>query len=208
MSSGSKGEMGPEKSRSDNPLPTIKRETRILSPWVTLETIAVRRSSGGASFDVFHAFRQPDYVHVLGMTRDGLFVLVQQYRPVIEQWTFELPGGLRASGEDAATTATRELREETGFEALTVVPLLECMADVGRLRNKFFGFFALLDRSADLGAPELRTVLVSGAELREHAMAGRIAAPSHIGLLYVAAVHPRVRELCLEAGHRAIPWLL
>jgi ADP-ribose pyrophosphatase len=140
------------------------------------------------------------------MTRHGTFVLVQQFRPVIERWTLEFPGGLRDPGEEPDATAVRELREETGFAALEMIPLIESHADVGRLSNRFFGFFALAAQGAE---PEsgINVVLVSGEELRAYASNGRIATSGQIGLLYLAAVHPRVRELCRHCGHPIVPWM-
>ncbi len=182
----------------------ISRDRSVLSPWVTLETISVARDA--STVDVYHAFRQPDYVQVFTMTAHGAFVLVRQYRPVIERWTIEFPGGLRDPGESAEITATRELREETGYDIIELVPLIECDADVGRLCNKFFGYFALAERVAD---PEsgIATVIVDGASLQDFAVTGRIACASQIGLLYLAAIHPRVRELCQQSGYPTVPWL-
>ena len=121
----------------------ISRNCACLSPWVTLETVSVAHSEVPEHIEVFHAFRQNDYVHVLTMTRQGTLIVVRQYRPVIERWTLEFPGGLRDPGEQPDAAAARELREETGFAAVEMIPLVECHADVGRLSNKFFGFFAL-----------------------------------------------------------------
>ena len=126
----------------------VSRSCTDLSPWVTLETISVARGASMAPA-LYHAFRQPDYVHVLAMTKCGAFVLVRQFRPVIERWTLEFPGGLRDPGEHPETTAVRELKEETGFSTTEMVPLIEAHADVGRLCNKFFGFFAVADRIAE-----------------------------------------------------------
>jgi ADP-ribose pyrophosphatase len=183
----------------------ISRDRTELSPWVTLETVSVAWNA--STIDKFHAFRQADYVQVFTMTVDGTFVLVQQYRPVVARWTIEFPSGLRDPGENPEITAGRELKEETGYNIIEMVPLIEGDADVGRLCNKFFGFFALADRVAD-PEPGITTLLVSGTTLQAYATTGRIACPGHIGLLYLAAVHPRVRELCRQCGYPTVPWLI
>lgn len=183
----------------------ISRDRTDLSPWATLETISVAWGSS-TDVDVFHAFRQADYVRVLTMNQRGGFLLVQQYRPVIERWTLEFPGGLRDPEENPEVTAARELKEETGFEASEIIPLIECAADVGRLCNKFFGFFAVADEVSD-PEPSIGAVVVSGDELQAYAAAGHISVPGDIGLLYLAAVHPRVRELCRRCGYPTVPWL-
>jgi ADP-ribose pyrophosphatase len=183
----------------------ISRDRTELSPWVTLETVSVARNA--STIDKFYAFRLADYVHVFTMTPHGTFVLVQQYRPIVARWTIEFPGGLRDPGESPEIAAGRELSEETGYKVIEMVPLIESDADVGRLCNKYFGFFALADKVADPEAG-IATVLVGGATLQAYATTGRIACPGHIGLLYLAAVHPRVQELCRRCGYPSVPWLI
>jgi ADP-ribose pyrophosphatase len=183
----------------------ISRDRTELSPWVTLETVSVARNA--STIDKFHAFRQADYVQVFTMTADGTFVLVQQYRPVVARWTIEFPGGLRDPGENPEIAAGRELKGETGYKVIEMVPLIEGDADVGRLCNRFFGFFALADQVAD-PEPGIATLLVSGTTLQAYATTGRIPCPGHIGLLYLAAVHPRVQELCRQCGYPTAPWLI
>jgi 8-oxo-dGTP pyrophosphatase MutT (NUDIX family) len=150
----------------------ISRDRTELSPWVTLETVSVARNA--STIDKFYAFRQADYVHVFTMTPHGTFVLVQQYRPIVARWTIEFPGGLRDPGESPEIAAGRELSEETGYKVIEMVPLIESDADVGRLCNKYFGFFALADKVADPEAG-IATVLVGGATLhhdRAHRLPG------------------------------------
>jgi len=54
---------------------------------------------------------------VLAITRDKTFVLVRQFRPAIEMFTLELPGGHVEEGETPEQSARKELLEETGFGA-------------------------------------------------------------------------------------------
>lgn len=56
-------------------------------------------------------------VGIIALTDDGKIVLVHQYRTAVEQVTLEIPAGKLEPGEDPATCAARELREETGYEA-------------------------------------------------------------------------------------------
>lgn len=53
---------------------------------------------------------------VIALTSPGdEVILIRQFRPPLQNFTIEFPAGLIDAGEDAATTARRELHEETGL---------------------------------------------------------------------------------------------
>ncbi|MBI4757826.1 MAG: NUDIX hydrolase [Chloroflexi bacterium] len=56
-------------------------------------------------------------VVIAALDRDGNVILVRQERTPIGKKLWELPAGGVDDGEDPATAASRELREETGFDA-------------------------------------------------------------------------------------------
>ena len=112
----------------------VGRRAVFSSPWVTLVEKDV--DWGGATGrENFYSLEQCDYVTVFARTPSGLIPVVRQYRPAVEDYTLELPAGLVEPGESPEETARRELKEETGLEALTTRYLGAFNPDTGRLSN-------------------------------------------------------------------------
>lgn len=75
-------------------------------------------------------------VGVLAVTDQDEVVLVEQFRIPVQKRVIEIPAGLVGDepehrGEALAETAGRELLEETGFRAGSVVPLLSSPTSAG-----------------------------------------------------------------------------
>ncbi len=68
-------------------------------------------------------------VCIVAVTDDRKLVLIEQPRPAMNGPVIELPAGLVGDGEDAGelgrAAANRELIEETGFEAASIVEVAE-----------------------------------------------------------------------------------
>jgi ADP-ribose pyrophosphatase len=66
---------------------------------------------------------------IIAITPDKKVVVVRQFRPNIERWMFDIPGGLFNEGEDPQAGALRELKEETGYVPGNVEYLGESVYD-------------------------------------------------------------------------------
>jgi 8-oxo-dGTP pyrophosphatase MutT (NUDIX family) len=100
-----------------HPRPWERLESRRLAEY---EMFAVRedrsRSPKDGKVETYHVAESPGGVCVVALTDDGRVVMVEQFRHGTRRLSLELPSGVVDDGESPEDAATRELREETGFE--------------------------------------------------------------------------------------------
>lgn len=82
--------------------------------WMNLRQERVELPSGSIVPEWF-VLEFPDWVNVIAITRDGHFVMEDQYRHALGQTHFELVAGVIDPGESPLEAARRELSEETGY---------------------------------------------------------------------------------------------
>ena len=104
-------------------------------PWTTIERERIQecrvfdvqrilaRSPRSGEDHVFFGIGATDWVNIIPITPEGQVVMVRQFRHGSQSLTLETPGGMVDPGEAPAVAAARELREETGYEASSVVSL-------------------------------------------------------------------------------------
>jgi 8-oxo-dGTP pyrophosphatase MutT (NUDIX family) len=94
----------------------------------------------------------PDWVNVIPLTREGRVLLIRQWRYGIEGFTLEIPGGVVEPDEDPATTAARELLEETGYRAGSVQKIGTVHPNPAIHNNRTFTYVA--EDLEQIGPPE------------------------------------------------------
>lgn len=91
-------------------------------PWFTVRHESLELPDGRRIPD-YYVFEYPDWINVTAVTRDGRFVLIDQYRHGLGETSYEIPAGVtEPSDASPLAAAQRELMEETGYGGGPVAP--------------------------------------------------------------------------------------
>jgi 8-oxo-dGDP phosphatase len=99
--------------------PWIRRSRAVVyeNAWITVWHDEVVRPDGSEGvYGVVHFPREA--VGVVAVDEEGRILMVGQHRYTLDEYSWELPEGGVDPGESLLEGAQRELREETGFEAV------------------------------------------------------------------------------------------
>jgi ADP-ribose pyrophosphatase len=114
--------------------------------------------------------------------------LLKQYRYAVDQYIFEAPAGTMEEDEDPIETAQRELIEETGFVAKTIVPKGFIYTTPGYTDEKIFLFEARdLSPSEEFGKDEdeiIEVMDVATSDLNDMIINGIIVDAKTICLIH------------------------
>ncbi len=140
--------------------------------------------------ETYHSLAQADYISILALTPSGRIAIVKQYRPAVEEFTYELPAGLVEPEEDPQQTCRRELLEETGLTALSTTSLGTFFVDTGRFENRVHVFqVEASDPDPDFICEEGITVeFLTKDELLDYIRRGLFKHQLHMGVLASAAI--------------------
>ncbi len=86
--------------------------------------------------------RHPGGALIVPVTSDGQLMLLRQYRFSVQRRILEFPAGTVEIGEDPATTAEREVQEETGFKAANLKKIGEILLAPGYSDEVIYIFLA------------------------------------------------------------------
>ena len=146
----------------------------------------------GVKFEQY-VLRMPKAAMMAVLDSQDRVLMMWRHRFIIDRWVWELPGGYVDPGEDPATTAVREVEEETGWRPLNVEPLGSMQPTVGSADAENLLFVA---RGAEyVGEPEdineaERVAWIPLDTVRDRITKGEIVgAASQVALLHVLAFY-------------------
>lgn len=93
---------------------TLSSEYLHRRPWLTVRKDVVQLPNG-VIHDEYYVLEYPTWVNIIARTRDGKYVMVEQYRHGLQEIFTELVAGIAEPGEQPIEAASRELLEETGY---------------------------------------------------------------------------------------------
>lgn len=120
---------------------TLESEYLIRRPWLTARRDKVQLPNG-VVHDEYYVLEYPVWVNVIAITKDGKFVMVEQYRHGLQDIFVELVAGVAEPGEEPLEAARRELLEETGFGGGTWELNTVISANPGSQNNLSYSFIA------------------------------------------------------------------
>ncbi len=102
---------------------TLSSKTVYTSPWLSLRLDEVQLPNGSVVAD-YSIIELPHVATIVAVTKENSVILVKQYRHAQKQFLTELPAGTyNPAKETALAAATRELQEETGYRAASMIEL-------------------------------------------------------------------------------------
>jgi ADP-ribose pyrophosphatase len=156
-----------------------------------LEKLRYERLADNRIIDPYYLLRCNNWVNGLAITEDGQAIMLQQYRPGIEQVILELPGGVMDPGEtDPEQAMRRELLEETGYVFDKVELLCSTAPNPALQDNWCHAFLAtggklIQEQSLD-DNEEIQVELMSLETLKQLLDDNEIAQTIHVTTLYYA----------------------
>ena len=179
--------------------PWAQLDDRLLQKTRVFDLHAKRMRAPNGSYEGdFYYLRTADWVNVIALTENEELILIEQFRHGISLPTLECPGGMLDPGEeDHLAAAKRELEEETGYVARSIVPIGMVHPNPALLNNRCFFYaaeHATLTKPQHLDDSEDITVrLVPLNEMPKLIAAGQITHAMVINAFYFFSEYRRQR---------------
>lgn len=144
----------------------------------------------GTIIDDFFVNIRPDIAIILAITSQQEIIFVRQYRHGVEQILLELPAGsFDPKTEDPEVAARRELAEETGYHATSLIQLATLYDNPVKDTNSVHLFLAENVHHTNLKqldiTEEIDVVLIAIEDVRDKIRTGEICVSGSITALFL-----------------------
>ena len=171
-----------------------------ITPWKILESKYIRprvridkcKLPSGKIFEpMVFEFRR--WANVVALTETNEVVMIRQYRHGVQEIVWEFPGGIVEDGESVEEGARRELLEETGYNASTLVEVGRINPNPANHTNTLYAFLAtgatLVQEQHLDEAEEIEVHLIPLDEVIAMAKRGEIPNALQVAVLFHVLAH-------------------
>lgn len=157
---------------------TLDSEFVFKCPWIAVRKDHVRIPSGDEIPD-FYVTEAPDWVNVIAITKEGKYIVEEQYRHGVQQVCLELCAGMVDEGESPLGAAKRELLEETGYSGGNWTAFGMSVPNASGATIKCYHFLAndveLTQSPNTENTEDIKIYLLTEQELKQKMLDGSIA---------------------------------
>ena len=163
-----------------------KVKEKKLNKWTSLVTKEVKYDK---KKHIYYFIKSLDYISILAVTKNKKIPIVKQFRPAIEKYVWEFPGGLVDKKLSLKKIAIDEIKEETGLTVEKIIKMKTCYSDLGRIINKIHFFYAECSNKINpVKDKYIKVKFVSYNNLVKLIKKNKFQSPYHISLLTLAKI--------------------
>ena len=163
-----------------------KVKEKKLNEWVSLVTKEVKYDK---KKHIYYFIKSLDYISILAVMKNKKIPIVKQFRPAIEKYVWEFPGGLVDKKLSLKKIAIEEIEEETGLTVEKIIKIKTSYSDIGRIINKFHFFYAECSNKINpVKDKYIKVKFVSYNNLVKLIKKNKFQSPYHISLLTLAKI--------------------
>jgi len=163
-----------------------KVKEKKLNKWISLVTKEVKFNK---KKHIYYFFKSLDYISILAVMKNKKIPIVKQFRPAIEKYVWEFPGGMVDKKLNLKKIAIEEIEEETGLTVEKIIKIKTCYSDLGRIINKIHFFYAECSNKINpVKDKYIKVKFVNYNNLVKLIKENKFQCPFHISLLTLAKI--------------------
>lgn len=101
----------------------MENTTKMIHSWKRISLIEEPVTLPNGNHITHTTISHPGAAVILPIDENNNIIMINQFRPSLKKWLLELPAGTLEANEPIEACAHRELEEETGYSANSMVPL-------------------------------------------------------------------------------------